>query len=244
LAFGSGVGLGLFLGEGAPATTDESEKTKSVSSSDFSPTPEGQERIEANTLLSNRIRELEKELADQKKGDLTSVADRIALLKKYNLGSRLQAVMGPTVTPEMAVILGLSKEEKQAVEEHLGEIAEEMEKLKDADTVLSKQTANSVAYDIPVDPQGDVLKEKLRGLLSSDIGADRADFLMSGGGYDSYGPFAGFAEQKGGIEITWIQQNGAPFYTVKETNGNGAMSFSQATLGEPYSKYLPMNSGQ
>ncbi len=98
----------------------------------------------------------------------------------------------------MVEILGLSKEEQTAVEQHLVEVRKAMEKLEDADTTFLKQTANSVTYEVPADPQGKALKDQLSNTLTSDIGADRADFLLSSSGFENFGPFSGFAEQKKG----------------------------------------------
>ena len=114
LVFGSGVALGLYMGSAPPASDVSKKSSDESSSGTFSET--GQERIEANTLLSDRIRELDKELAEQKKDQKTILADRMAFFKKYNKSIRVSAFDGGiNVTPEMVEILGLSKEEQQAI---------------------------------------------------------------------------------------------------------------------------------
>jgi hypothetical protein len=150
------------------------------------------------------------------------------------------------VTPEMAAILGLSKEEQQAIEQHLAEIKTEMDKLEDADTVLAKQTANGVTYDIPADPQGKAIKDKLNDLLSADIGNDRAEFFMDSVGYAYNGTFSDFGEQKREVEITWTTQNGNPIYTTKVSalgpDGNSTWSTSGNAVQPEFEKYLPTSS--
>jgi hypothetical protein len=243
LVFGSGIALGLFMA-GAPPVSDASEKSTSGSSSGFFSSPEAQDQVQANTLLSDRIRELEKELADQKADQKTVLEDRLAFFEKYHEQIRLQAFDNNLkVTPEMAEILGLSKEEQQAIEQHLAEIKSEMDKLEDADTVLAKQTADGVTYDIPADPQGKALEDKLNSLMSAGIGDERAKLFMDSGGYDFYGgPFSDFAAQKREIEIKWTQQNGSPLYTIKESAPNGSWSTSGTDLPTQYQKYLPTDS--
>jgi hypothetical protein len=247
LVFGSGVAVGLFM-DGTPAASDASKKSAGSSSSAFFSSQEAQDQVEANTLLSSRIRELEKDLADQKKDQQADFAGRMAFFKKYHKEIRVQAFDDTLkVTPEMAEILGLSKEEQQAIEQHLAETKAAMDKLEDANTTLVKQTANGVTYDIPADPQGKALEDKLNSLVSAGIGNDRAELFMDSGGYDYYGgPFSGFAAQKKEIEIIWTQQNGSPdgspLYTVKESSANGAWSTSGTDLPTQYQKYLPTNS--
>lgn len=156
---------------------------------------------------------------------------------------------GLKVTPEMAEILGLSKEEQDAIAKHLAEIQEEMKKLEDADTALLKQTANGVTYEVPADPQGKVIKDKLNSLLSADIGADRAELFMDYGNFAAYSDFGNFAETKKEIEITWAQQNGTPQYTIKNSffgpndKSQGWSSFSTSSLPSQYQKLLQGESG-
>lgn len=63
---------------------DRLEKGTTLASSGFSPELEAQDRIQGNVLLSSRIRELEKELADQKKDQNTVEADRVIFFKKHH----------------------------------------------------------------------------------------------------------------------------------------------------------------
>ena len=144
----------------------------------FSPT-RGAGPGENNTVLSSRIRELEKELADPQQKRRAALADRVAFFKKYGEQISIQPFSeGLEVTAEMKALLDLSPEEKQAVERHLAETKAELDKLQEADTVLSEQTDTSVAYDIAADTQGAALKDKLRSLLTSDIGEDRTSIFM------------------------------------------------------------------
>jgi hypothetical protein len=245
VVFGSGVALGLFMA-GAPATSDASEKSAGSSSSVFFSSPEAQDQVQANTLLSDRIRELEKELSEQKENSKAIQADRLAFLKKYHDQIRVQAFGGNPIkiTPEMAEILGLTKDEQQTIEQHLTEAAKEMERLQDANKVLTMQTANSITIETPVDAEGKAIETTLNDTLASDIGADRADFLMNSAGSYYSDPFSGFAQQKIEMEISWTEQNGAPLYTWKETgfNSNGMASGWSSSTGssvpQQYQRFL------
>ena len=247
LTFGSGVASGLFLGGGTSSTSDDSEKTTGSSSSSFSSSAEAQERIEGNSLLSNRIRELEKDLAEQKKDQNSVLADRLAFFKKHDHELWFPAFQEGSlqITPAMAEFLGLSKQEQSAVEEHLREIQKEMEQLTDANTAVTKQTANGITYRIAADPKGKELKDQLTGYLSADIGDERAALFMDHGQFDSVSsPFSGFGQQKSEIDINWINQNGKPMYTYKESYGGGS-SWSdtpEPNLPMQLQKYLPPDS--
>jgi hypothetical protein len=216
LAFGSGLGCGLFFGSASSDST-ASTRTSGSSSSGFFSSSEAQNQVQANTLLSDRIRELEKELAEQKKGQDFALADRLAFFKKY----RAQFIlMGPfgfggdlKLSPALAELLGLSKEEQEVVEQHLAETKSEMNALEKSKAVVVKQSENSVTFEIPAAPEGADIKAKLDGLLSGDIGDDRADLLES---YFQYNTFGGFTEQKRRIEISWTEQNGNPEYTYQD----------------------------
>jgi hypothetical protein len=249
LTFVSGLAVGLFLGGGAPSASVDSEETESSSSHSVSPSLEAQERIEGNTLLSNRIRELEKELAGQKENQKTILADRMAFFKKYQQSIRVGAFDGDlNVTPEMAEILGLSKEEQQTLRQHLEETKSEIDKFEDANTTLVKQTANGVAYEIPINPDGKALSDKLNSLVISDIGAARAEMFMSDGDFSSYNSFADFGQQKKEIEISWAQQDGKTRYTVKNSffgpdgNSKGWSSSTGDAMPQQYQKLLQGNS--
>jgi hypothetical protein len=249
LVFGSGVALGLFISS-PPAASDASEKSAGSSSSGFFSSQEAQDQVQANTLLSSRIRDLEKELADQKKDqdDVLVLAGRIAFFKKYHDKVRMSAFDNNLkVTPEMAEILGLTKEEQQAIEQHLANIKNEMKKLDDANTTLVKQTVNGVTYEVPVDPQGKALKDELNSLLTSDVGEDRAEFFMNYSDFSGYSDFGDFAQSKKDIEITWTQQNGSLLYTITNDyfgpNGaTGSMRSSSTYLPPQYQKLLQGNS--
>jgi len=243
----SGLGMGLYMGAGAPAS-ETADKPAASASSGFFSSPEAQNQVEANTLLSNRILELEKELAEQKKERDSVVTARMAFFKKYQREIRLSAFDNNLkVTPEMAELLGLSKEEQQEIEQQLAETKSEMDKIEDADTVLAKQTANGVTYDIPADPQGKALKDKLTGLLTTDIGDDRAGLFLSHFDNSGDSPFSFFGEQNNEIEITWTTQNGNKVYTTRETtrgpNSNSFWSTSGDSVQPQYQKYLPTNTG-
>jgi hypothetical protein len=218
--FTSGVAVGLFFGGGSgDAISDAAGKDKGGASTGFFSSAEAQERVEGNTVLSDRIRELEKELDEQKENQHAAVAGRLAFFKKYHDQIHVSAFGGDPIkiAPEMAELLGLSKEEQKAVEQHLTEAAKAMAQIEDANTVLVKQTANSVSFETPADPQGKTIEEKLKSALASDIGQDRADFLMTSAWSNYSDAFSGFAEGKIGMDISWTMQNGVPFYTWKQT---------------------------
>lgn len=230
--FVSGISLGLFLGS-APAASEISEKNTGTASSGFFSDAAAQDRVQANTLLSNRIRDLEKELAEQKQDQNKAqiLADRFDFFKKHHQAIRMQAYDGSlNATSEMADVLGLSKQEQQAIHDHLAQIKSELDKYHEANTTLTKQTANSVTYEIPSDPQAKVLKDKLTDMLSSDIGADRAGLFMDYSDFSAYSSFPDFAGSKKQIDITWTEQNGKPMYTIKNSffgpSGNQGWSSS------------------
>ena len=249
LTFVSGVAVGLFLGGGTSSTSDISEKATGASSSGSSFSAEGEERIESNSLLSNRIRELEKDLAEQKKAQQTVLADRLAFFKKYRSNFILVGPFGfggnPKLSAALVELLGLSKEEQQAVEQHLAEAKSEMDALEKSKAVLVKQSANSATFEIPAAPEGADIKAQMDGLLSADIGDDRADLLKS---YFQNSDFGDFAEQKRQIEISWTEQNGSPLYTTKDSyfgpdgNVNTSSGSTGNSLPPEYQKYLSTNS--
>ena len=245
----SGLGIGLYLSGASPSAFGAPAPQAASASASPGPfsSPEAQNQVEANTLLSNRILELEKELAERKKDqdEALVAAGRIAFFKKYHDKVRISAFDGGfRVTPEMAEILGLTKEEQQAISKHLAEIQDEMIKMNDANTTLVKQTPNGATYEVPVDPQGKALKDQLSGLLSSDIGPDRAEFFMNFGEFSQYSSFDNFAQSKKDIEITWAQQNGNLLYTIQNVyygiNGvpAGSMTTSSTSLPPQFQKLL------
>jgi len=196
LGFMTGISTGLFMG-GSSLTSDAPGKVKENSSSGFFSSPEAQDQVQANTLLSSRIIALEKELADQKQNQQTALADRMALFKKYHDELRITALNGDTkLSAEMAEVLGLSKEEQEAVEQHLKETSDAINKIDNANQFVAKQDANGFTIETPADPQGKALRDALTASLSADIGADRANFLMSYMEDSSSGAFGGFAQAK------------------------------------------------
>jgi regulatory protein YycI of two-component signal transduction system YycFG len=177
------------------------------------------------------------------------LADRLAFFKKYHGQFYMSTLDGNLkVTPEMAELLGLSKDEQQAVEQHLAEIKSEMDKLEDDNTVLAKQTANSASFETAADPQGKTIKAQLDSLLSSDISDERAEVLTSYIYDGSSNTFSGFAERKREIEISWTVQNSKPLYTYKESylgpdgNVNNSSGSSGDSLPSQYQKLLQGNS--
>ena len=239
LTFGAGVVVGFFLFDD-PSRSDAGKATSTTgSTSGFFSDAAAQDREEKNTLLSTRIRELEKELTDANQNRRSALADRVAFFKKFRQQISIQPFGdGLKVTPEMEALLDLSPEEKQAVEQHLAETKAELDKLQDADTVLSKQTDTSVTYDIPANKQGAELKDRLHALLSSDIGQDRADIFMD----DSYAynsQLAGFLVDKRQIEISWTGENNQRMYTVRENTGTGSSTMTSNVVQPEYQKYLP-----
>ncbi len=183
--FGAGIGAGFFLFSD-PSHSDLAPKaSRTDSTSTLYSDAAAQDREQNNSLLSARIRELEKELTDPQQNRRATLADRLAFFKKYQKQIRLEPITQEmTVTPEMAALLDLTPEETKAIEQHLAETKAELDKLQDADTVLSKQTDTSVTYDIAADKQGSALKDKLQGLLTSDMGEDRADVFMNTDSYN------------------------------------------------------------
>jgi hypothetical protein len=244
VTFASGLALGLMLKSG-PGPSEIAQKSASSTSRGFFSDAQAQDREQANSLLSDRIRELEKQLADSKQDPQLVLADRLAFFKKFHGQVNLQPFdQDLKVTPEMAALLDLSPEEKRAVEGHLAEMKDELGKLQDADTVLSKQTANSVSYDIAADKEGDTLKDKLHGLVVGDIGDDRAEVFMDGSPYTFSSELAGFMESKEQIEISWTQPGNPSTYTVRQnrfdpTGAPTGSSSMSGSLQPEFQKYLP-----
>ncbi len=248
LGFMTGISVGLFMG-GSSLMSDAPGKVKENSSSGFFSSPEAQDQVQANTLLSSRIIALEKELADQKQNQQTALADRMALFKKYHDELRITALNGDTkLSAEMAEVLGLSKEEQEAVEQHLKQTSDAINKIDNANQFVAKQDANGFTIETPADPQGKALRDALATSLSADIGADRANFLMSYMEDSSSGPFGGFAQAKKDLEITWATKDGKLLYTIKNQfydpkgQGNSASWYSTPALPPEYQKYVQTDS--
>lgn len=243
--FGFGIGLGLYLG-GGTSRDDASDRAAGASSSGTSSWLDAEDRRKDNTVLSNRIRELEKQLAEGQQSQNSTVADRMAFFKKYHNELHVQAFSAypPGITPEMAAILNLTKSEVTAVNEHMAAAVEKMKQMQEVDTVYAKQNANSVTYETPANPEGKIVQADLAGALAGDIGQDRANFLTTIN--DSYysDPFSGFAQQKVETNISWVQQNGETIYTWKETgiapDGHemGSSWSSGSSLPSQYQKLL------
>jgi len=248
LGFVTGISAGLYMAS-ASTGSGKAEKSTTGSSSGFFSSPEAKNQVEANTRLSNRIIELEKELAEQSQDRQTILADRMAFFKKYRKQIRVQPFdESLNVTPEMVELLGLSKEQQQTIEQHLAQVKVEMDKLEDGDTTVTKQTANSIALTISADPNGKPIKDELTGLLTADMGEAQADLFMNSDESSFARQFSGFADSKKEIELTWTQQNGLPFYTVKTSNftpegkpGGGTTLMSNG-LPPEYQKYMPTDS--
>ena len=248
VTFGAGVGLGLFLGGGLLVTSGPEQAAGSTSSGPFSDA-EVQDREQSNVLLSNRIRELEKALADQKKAQDSISTGRIAFFKKYHDQLRITPLDGDTkVSSEMAEILGLSKEEQEAVNHHLKETSDEINKIENDSEFVAKQNANGFTIETPENPNGKAIKDALTDSLSADIGGDRAAFLMSYMEDSSGGPFSGFGEQKKDLEINWAEQNGKESYTIKNDffgpGGTYSSWTTTPTLPSQYKKYLQTDASQ
>jgi hypothetical protein len=244
LTFASGVASGLFLGSGAPSASGDSEKATGTAASSLSPTAEGRERIEANTLLSDRIQELEKELADQKNDRAAILADRLAFVKKFpnqlgisSFGEDLK------VTPAMAEFLKLSPQEQEALEQHLAQIQGEIKKIEQAKITLVKQDDNSVTYEIPAYPEGKALKDQLNSLVTADIGDERASVFLGDSKWEFNEAFSGFGEGKTDIQITQTDQNKDLPYLLKETyaNGSGSERPIGNSLPERYQDLIQLN---
>jgi hypothetical protein len=223
LVFGSGVGLGLFIGS-APVNSDASAKsTGGTTSSGFFADSDAEERVKDNTILSDRIRELEKELAEQKTDDHAILADRLAFAKKFKNQFGLSGFDGGLkVTPIMAEFLKLTPEEKKAIEQHLAQIQGEVKKIEQARITVLKQTDNSVTYEIPAFPEGKALKDQLNNFVTADIGDDRASIFLGDSSWEFQENFSGFGEGKTDIQITKTDQNAGLNYMLKETYANGS----------------------
>src|SRR5882762_7954891 len=106
--FAFGFGAGAYFGGGNSTSTVAGKNTTSFSSqsSADADTPD----VHANTLLSSRIRDLEKQLAAQRKDPAADLAARIDFVRKHHKDIHLQAFTGDRLTDEMADLLGLTNE--------------------------------------------------------------------------------------------------------------------------------------
>jgi len=236
------------MAAGSPVS-DAREKSTAGSSSGFFSSPDAQNQVEGNTLLSNRIRELEKEIAEQKENQKATVSERMAFFKKYHDQLRLTALNGDTkLSDEMAEILGLSKEERDAVEHHLKDTSDAINKFIDSNQFVAKQDANGFTIETPANPQGKAIKDEMASSLGEEIGDDRAAFIMSYMDDSSSAPLDGFAQAKKDLEITWKDQNGKLVYTIKNQfydprgQGNSASWYDTPTLPPEDQKYVQADS--
>ena len=196
-------------------------------------------------LLSDRIRELEKELAERKESD--GAKARFDFFKQHHGQIHMEAFDRNSlkVTPEMAVILGLTDEEQKVVTARLQEVQNEMNQLVEADKSPVNQNGNSLSYEISADPRGKELKDNLASDLAGDIGADRADVLVNYGDFSVYSSFNDFSQSKKDIGLTWEQKNGHTQYTETTTfyrsdgTPQGSTSTSPDFVPPDFQKYLP-----
>ncbi len=91
------------------------------SSSEYFASTAAADRVEANSLLSARIRELEKERDEHRSADAAAALDRIAFFRKFHDSIFIRNFdyspkdNSVKLTSEMEGILGLTKAEKEAV---------------------------------------------------------------------------------------------------------------------------------
>lgn len=245
--FGAGIAIGFFLASDPSHSSVIAKNAGVGSTSNFFSDSAAQDREQNNALLSARIRELEKELTDPQQNRRAALADRLAFFKKYQKQISINPFSAQLeVSPEMVALLDLSPEETKTIEEHLVAARTELEKIQDANTVLSKQTANSVSYDIAADKQGDAIKSQLQTDLTNIMGKDRTDVFMGTNSYDYNTQLDGFTETKKQIELSWTGEGTKRVYTVRQNqfdaNGNprGSSSMSGSGMVQPeFQKYLP-----
>jgi hypothetical protein len=207
---------------------------------------------QANSLLDSRIHELEKELSEERNGEEALILqDRIAFFEKHHEGLYLQAFDDKLkVSPAMVDVLGLTKEEQQAIEQHLAQIKNEVDKYEDANMTVVKQSADSVTYEIPANPGGRALQAELNSLISSDIGSDRAELITADLDKFPFTTLSSFDENKRQVAIKWTNQNGSPLYMVYdssfEPDGKTHISVTNAgnSLPPKYAKLLQPEPGQ
>ncbi len=245
--FFAGIAIGFFLASDSSRSNVIAKNAGMGSTSGFFADSAAQDREQNNALLSARIRELEKELTDPQQNERMALADRLAFFKKYQKQINIEAFSQQLeITPEMVALLDLTPEEKNAVEQHLVDARAELEKIQDANTVLSKQTATSVCYDIAADKQGDTIKSQLQTDLTNIMGKDRTDVFMGTDSYNYNTQLDGFTETKKQIELSWTGEGTKRVYTVRQNqfdaNGNprGSSSMSGGVMVQPeFQKYLP-----
>jgi hypothetical protein len=250
-AFVFGFAAGSFsTGQTTSASASAGKNGDSLGESTGSASASADE-VKGNTLLSSRIRELEKALAEQKTNQQSNLATRLAFFQKYHDQLRLSALRGNReLSPEMAELLGLSNEEKQRVDQLLAQTDDAISKLDNANQFIAKQDASGVTVETPADPQGKAIRDALTNSLNADIGDDRSNFLMS---YlpstNSSEPFNGFAQSKKDLIITWANKDGKLLYTIKtqfydpKGNGNAANWYETPNLPTEDQKFFTNDSG-
>jgi hypothetical protein len=252
LTFLSGIGFGLFMGSHFSSSSASENATPINPSTDF-PGLGGQTENQVDIQLNSRIHDLEMELAEQKSDpDALIFQDRLAFLKKHGNGfiNLHPFDRNLKVTSEMADVLELTKAEQQAVEQHLAGIKNEVDKFEAANTTLVKQSSNSVTLEIAANPGGEALKSKLSNLISTDIGADRAELFMNAEAHWGYDTLSGFDQEKKQVEIKWEDQNGSLLYKTKEdyfgSDGNPTHGSESSGNAFPpdYAKLLQPEPGQ
>jgi hypothetical protein len=250
LGFGAGVGCGLFLRSSLPDVGSATKSFRSTSSGYFTDAA-AQNEVQGNTLLASRIRELEKELAEQKENQTSLIAARFEFFKKHHEQVRegLPAFDSDLkVTSEMAEILNLSPEELKAVNRQMADVKQEMEEFEKENTHVVKQTANGFTIEVPVNPQAKALKDSLSADLSSDVGEDRSSLLLEYADFSPFGSLAQLASGKKDTDIQWTNQNGMTQYTIKNVvfgpeGASGWTSSTSDTLPPEYQKYFSADTG-
>jgi len=242
--FFAGIGIGYLLASNPQHPAGTAPTSARDSTSSFFSDAAAQDREQNNTLLSSRIRELEKELSEQKQDPAAIMRDEFALFKKYrNRGIYLQgfsAFPSPQqdvkISDALSDLLKLSDSERQSTEQLLTQAKNEMVSLRDAGAFVAKRTPDSVIYEIPVDPQGQAIKDQMSQSLVQNLGPDRAAFLMDSSDFTApMSVFGGFSEQKTDIQINWTTDSasGKQLYTWRVSN-NGSIS-----SGETPSEWIP-----
>jgi len=208
LTFGSGLVLGLFLGSDFSATdatgTGVAGTPSKLSSGSGAPS-EGP----ADSELNARIHDLENELAEEKSNeDAQVLQDRFAFFKQPHEGIYLQTFDDKLkISPAMADVLGLTKEEVQAVEKHLQQTKGDVDSYESANLTLVKQSADSVTYEIPANPEGKEIQAQLDSMISVEIVTDRAGLITADIDKSPYSALSAFDENKRQIEIKWDNQH-------------------------------------
>jgi hypothetical protein len=227
LVFGSGVAIGLFMGD-SPSVSVSPDIGNAKASSGYFIDAAAQQRNDDNTLLSSRIRELEKELSDQKQDPTVILADRLAFCKKFPNQLGFQAFGDDLkVTPVMAEFLKLSPEEQEALEMHLAQIHDKTVAIEKARVVFSKQPDGGFTYKIPAFPEGKELQEQLTNLITYDIGTDRAGVFLGQARWGFSEDFADFGAGEMTVQIKRTDQpnastNVTPAYSLAVLHANGS----------------------